>query len=325
MVGRTPVFVSVVVLALAGMGDAQAQDPFIGGDGTSVEPFVAEDLGPAETFSVDLPLRLDLPSFTDLRPNTSYLDQVSMAERIPGSLVIKYRGLQGVVVRYLSRRLKAEWGHSIRASVRTSLTADLDMREARRLRGQASRDHKRGRWWDRRWYHSLTPENGGAPAERQVHAIGSEVTILELGPLTITNEFRGRLDRISFQFDGGDSGFQSDEETESAVEDQTADLERDPAFCPPNSLDLWIGLESGTIGDWGMSAKVKVRPEVHTKLKSSGIVTDLRLKVIVEVAFGYEESKGIEIEFLAHWNPMKETKRGDPDAALEMKITFLRW
>ena len=103
----------------------------------------------------------------------------------------------------------------------------------------------------------------------------------------------------------------------------------DAELSPPNSADLWIGLETPSVGAWGLSAKVKLRPAVRTKFRLSGtnvqMITELRLRLAVKIAFGIEKRHGIEVELEGRYEPFEATADGEPDAAVELKITFLRW
>jgi hypothetical protein len=332
MDGRVPVLVSAVTALLVGF--AQAQESYIAGDGTSVEHFSAEDFGTSpEAFPLDLPLRLDLPTVLDL-PTSSYLDQVAMAPRIPGTLRIRYRGLQGVVVRYCTGRLGSLWRDSIDQSAGGGLWRDEA--EARRLgrreRANALTDHANGgRWWERRWFHSLSPEQGGAPAKTQVHTVGSRIEIVRLGPLSINNEFKGRWRSgfLNLQLSAAPAG-ELDMKDRSPSSDG-ADLRQqrlgdgDDPSAPPTAADLWIGFEGTSVDAFGVSATFKVRPGVRCKLKSDGLRTDIRLKFLLELAYGAEKKEAIDIELLARCDPLAPSDSAPVDAGLELEITFLRW
>ena len=139
---------------------------------------------------LDYCLQIRLPEAPD-----DLLGQLTLARRIPGSQVVHYRGLQGFFVRQARRAYQSRWRRSLRDTYTAGGLDTFEMGERYNAMGDAQADQAAGgRWWSRTWLDSLTPERGGAPAQPSTHVIGTQITMISLGPFSLTNDFRARLD-----------------------------------------------------------------------------------------------------------------------------------
>jgi len=130
------------------------------------------------------------------RDANNWLNSVTAYRATPGSLVIRYEGVQRLLVR--QARSQERW--FIRMAVRHGWYVRPEVNDFSPLfNSQAESDwdghNLNGAWWSRSWLDSRTPENGGAPYRPYVHTTGKETT-LNLGPLSITNELNVRLDYV---------------------------------------------------------------------------------------------------------------------------------
>ncbi len=151
---------------------------------------------PAELFES---ITLGPQTFIDYTP-VSYdlLNSITMRRLPPGSLYVNYDGFHGVVVKHL----RGQYRRFTRRAARKGWLVQED--DYGPLRGLYERQvhtpvnpQANGEWWQRRWFESLPPEKGGAPAEPYVHTYGEEVS-WKYGPVTVTNTLKLRFDYIAF-------------------------------------------------------------------------------------------------------------------------------
>ena len=156
--------------------------------GTAPGPREARDL--RESGALDYGLQIRLP-----RAEDDLLGQVTLAHRIPGGKIVRYRGLQGFVVRQMRRAYQRRWRRSLRETYDEGGLDTFALAARYRAMGEAEADLAAGgRWWTRTWQESLTPARGGAPERPWSEELGTQVTMVSVGPFSLTNDFRVRLD-----------------------------------------------------------------------------------------------------------------------------------
>ncbi|MBL4847560.1 MAG: hypothetical protein JKY65_18740 [Planctomycetes bacterium] len=134
------------------------------------------------------------------QPSNNLLGQVTLARRLPGTQVVRYRGFQGFVVRRLRRVYQSRWRRSLRDSERAGGLGHFQLAAIYQTMGDAESDLAAGgRWWNRSWLHSLPPEKGGAPARVYETQIGARVNVVRIGPFSLTNDFRGRIEGFALR------------------------------------------------------------------------------------------------------------------------------
>jgi len=122
-------------------------------------------------------------------PMMSWADSVMMTRLPPGSLIVKYDGPQKILIKHARSQVRKYARRYRQYSEAPSYDVDV-WNNAPPLNS----------WWTRSWMASLSPEQGGAPAEPYVHTIGSEIE-WKLGPLTFSNTLRLRIDYLAvFKF-----------------------------------------------------------------------------------------------------------------------------
>lgn len=142
---------------------------------------------------------IDLSHTARFFDDIDIVDQLTMRELPIGSLRFDYRGFYRPLMHHAHRRFRKFWDKGNRERLEYMTTG-----EARALRQEQQNawvDMESGRWWERRWFESLTPEKGGAPAEPYVQVVGQDVE-LRFGPLTVSNTLKFKLDYFAMlQFD----------------------------------------------------------------------------------------------------------------------------
>jgi len=147
---------------------------------------------------LDLRLRLRLPSWREAGERPDLLASVALSPSIPGSVVVDYDGLQGFVVKRMRRRYRKLWRNQFKDWVRETYISDWELNRRAVAMGDAYADMLAGgRWWERRWFHSLPEAKGGAPDQPYVHQVGQRTCFLRLGPLELYNDMRARLDKVA--------------------------------------------------------------------------------------------------------------------------------
>lgn len=234
MVCRTEWVGLLVTAALAAMLPSRAQESVgtvwtppqrapaalasLDGNGTVVSPSgveprvedVVPDTPPQST-GLDfrgLDVKLELPTYRCLPPGRQdFVHQVSLTRLPVGSLIVRYEGLEGLVMRKLQGRLRAEWRNSLRRAYDGEVLDYDGYLDGLQQMGESIGDMRSGgRWWERSWMDSLPAHRGGAPAERYVHTYGETLEIFSLGPLSFTNDLRGRVDKVTILSLDPDSG-----------------------------------------------------------------------------------------------------------------------
>lgn len=155
---------------------------------------------------VGLDARLTLPSYSWLpQSRTGFLDAVTLQRLPPGSLIVRYCGFEGFVVKKIQSRLRRAWSDSLEQAWRAGILSDRGYQDELQAMGEDLADHRvGGRWWERDWTASLTPARGGAPAQPFVHIIGTRIEVIRIGPISLTNDLRIRLKPfVAFRFSPG--------------------------------------------------------------------------------------------------------------------------
>ena len=147
---------------------------------------------------LDLRLRLRLPSWREADEQPDLLASVALSPTIPGSVVVDYEGLQGFMVKHMRRRYRKLWRNQFKDWVRETYMSEWELNRRAVAMGDAYADMLAGgRWWERRWFHSLPEAKGGAPETPYVHQVGQRTCFLRLGPLELYNDMRARLDKVA--------------------------------------------------------------------------------------------------------------------------------
>ena len=141
------------------------------------------------------PSRLPGPSAAD-----ELLGHTTLVRRLPGTQVVRYRGFQGFVVKRLRRAYQSRWRRSLRDAERAGGLDHFQLAAHYQAMGEAEADLAAGgRWWERSWLHSLPAEKGGAPSTLYETRIGGQVEVFRIGPLSVTNDFRARIEGFGFR------------------------------------------------------------------------------------------------------------------------------
>lgn len=186
------------LLAAASPLDAARRLPLAGGDPARVEPAPDAARLPDLPDLPDLGLRLPRFSWAAPRPAGDLVDQVTLTRLPPGSLVVRYEGLQGLVVRRLQRELRVRWQRSLRDAWDAGVLDDDAYEGAlEEMYDELTDVAAGGRWWTRSWRDSLPEAKGGAPARPYVHIVGQRVEVLRLGWLSLTSDGRARVDGLT--------------------------------------------------------------------------------------------------------------------------------
>lgn len=333
-----------------------SRDDRIDGDGRLIPPpQEAEDFSrPVETeppaFDANAELRLELPSYRWLPRNTGHRDdflhQVALTHLPTGSLVVRYEGIEGYVVRKVQSRLRDMWRETLREAWKEGMIDET--RYARKLdeMREGLKDFREGgRWWERSWLDSLTPERGGAPAEAFVHTVGDRLEVLSLGPLTFTNDLKASIDKVTvltFDPDGGqiyrDYDLRSlareharlqrkdDDANGDGVEDEEFGLP-DLSGGAPDVQGLAepvarITLEPPDPGVLPGYWRLRFRPSVGVRLDSADVASmleDVSMSTTLELFLGAKRVKFMELEAIATYDFERQ------NAILGLKVALVTW
>ncbi|MGE0710337.1 MAG: hypothetical protein AB7N76_26385 [Planctomycetota bacterium] len=257
---------------------------------------------------LDLRIELRLPSWSE-GAAPSLLSQLSLSPRIPGQLGVRYRGLQGFVVKRLTSRYRKLFTSQI-GRLAPYLT-DAELRARYQEMGDAIADMEAGgRWWERAWYYSLSPEAGGAPPPT-IEEVGERVEVLRLGPLTVTNDLRARLHLLELGVGSGcvvrdikDTQVPLRDHARLLREQGDLDLSGEPDQpagptpqddVPP--LAARLALPPTHAEYEGVRFELKLRPELNARLDSSFLPdTRVGLRVVLDVRLGAKETLVSRIE-----------------------------
>lgn len=363
MVGLRTLLGVVVLTGLAGlapMGRAQEEvarlvpplarlaDDRIEGDGRLIPaPPRADDFSrPLEpdlpAFDADVELRLELPAYRWLPRRVhraDFMHQVALTRLPPGSLVVRYEGIEGYLLRKAQSRLKSLWRESIKDAWEGGILDDQRYDAAIDEMYDSLADFRAGgRWWERSWLDSLTPERGGAPVQPFVHRIGERIDVLRLGPVHFTNDFKARVDQVtvlSFDPDGGQihrdvdlrrlarehARLQRSGDDQDAREDELPTLTGEPPDGGLAEPTVRITLEPPNPGLLPGHWRLRFRPSAKIDLlgEPSKIIEGLSMRVTLELFLGESRVKFMEIEALATY------ELEDNSAAIGIEVSLLTW
>jgi len=252
-------------------------------------------------FDLSAPTRLRL-SFEDYSssPTDDWLQAVTMTSFPPGSLIIRYDGLHGLVVKHArsqSRRL-------VRHAVKAGWYVQPEENWSRRGFYEQLDHHDwsdsglNGSWWQRSWLESRPPEKGGAPAVPYVHTYGHE-NELRLGPFSITNTLKFRFDYIGF--------FELNPDPVSHEHGQKS---------APFSLDVRAAHDAV----FGTRVKFRLKPHIRLGLPQGGDWLSFLHGVSLRGSFeihqrGHEVISGeIEVKWRQH-----------DDVVVTLEVALVRW
>jgi len=153
-------------------------------------------------------------------------------------------------------------------------------------------------WWTREWYDSMPSSKGGAPDVPFVHTYGREIS-WKIGPLTISNSFKVKLDYIAvFKLNA----------------DPQEPSTKDDPIKPPKASSIAIDVHPYRQTINTTTVKFKVRPNVRvgtphlsdgwwTFIRKLAIRADLvifnRGRVVVQAnaEVSYTPGKGVSLKF----------------------------
>lgn len=214
----------------------------------------------------------------------SFVDAVTMRKLPPGSLYTTFDGFHGVVVKHL----RGQYRRFTRRAARRGWLVQQDdngpfmgLYEAQ-AHAQVN-PLSNGEWWQRRWYESLPPEKGGAPATPYIHTIGEEVSF-KYGPFTVTNTLKLKFDYIAF------------------FEVNPDPVSHDHARPSPRiSLDV-SPTRSATVGT---RVKFDVKPRIRIGMPESGDIMSALRGASLQASFEIYQSRKrvIEGEAEIKWQP----------------------
>ncbi|MCO5168361.1 MAG: hypothetical protein M9894_18640 [Planctomycetes bacterium] len=297
------------------------------------------DLRPSLDPRVDV--RLELPSFRWLPRAThgsDFVRQVSLTHLPPGSLIVRYDGLEGFVVRKVQARMRKLWRDSIRDAYDAE-AIDWDRYDrAFEVMHESFADHRAGgRWWERSWLDSLTPERGGAPANPFVQTIGQEIQVARLGPLSLSNELRVSLDRLSFLRIDPDGGQIYRDHDVRRLAREHAHLRRDDADDPEDLPAIAVGKRTIIEGtqeplvritleppDPGLLPgywRLRLRPMAAFRVNGdpAEMLKEVSLRVTMELFIGEQRRHFMNVEAVARFQP------ADQEMALGIELSLLTW
>jgi hypothetical protein len=130
---------------------------------------------------------LRCPRFTPL------VDILAPRRSAPGEIIYQYGGLQGVIVNRILSYHHTIFFSAVDAAANRGNLSLFDVDRITLKYEDNETDIKYGRWWDRNFFESFTPEHGGAKATPEIVQIGQEFPILEIDELSITNVGRLKL------------------------------------------------------------------------------------------------------------------------------------
>lgn len=320
----------------------------VDGNGTVVSPPAADEWRPEGALEphgdpLDLDVRLRLPGYRWIDPRgVDFVRQVSLTRLPPGSLIVEYEGIQGLVVRKLQSRMRKQWMDDLTEAYEEGLLDDggyvAKLGEAR----DALADFRcGGRWWERSWLDSLTPERGGAPAQPYVHTFGERIEVLRFGDLSFTNDLRGRVDGLgSLSFDPGTKQIYrtavearrlaredarlrrdvDDEEDEPLLPDaEGLGDEDDPLLDEP---EVRLTFHPPERGSASASWRLRFRPRMNFNIDKgpAEMLKYAELRVTLDLFLGERDpTKFLTFDLVGRYRPSAE------EAQLMLEVTMLTW
>lgn len=244
-------------------------------------------------FLLDDPITL---SFRDLH-RENWVDSVTMTRLPPGSLIVRYDGFHGLVMKHL----RGQGRQLIKRATDRGWYVQPD-NESRTLYWSATeRDWVgtdiNGAWWTRSWLDSREPEDGGAPAAAYSHTYGQEIS-WRRGPFELTNTLKFKFDYLGLF-----------ELNPDPVEPQ-GQVRRSP---------LSIDVKTNSAIEVGTGVVFKVRPRLRVGIPKDGLESVLK-GASVEVSFE-----------LIHWSKaiikgdVQFQWKGRDDLSVTFDMTLASW
>ena len=124
-----------------------------------------------------------------------FIDHVTFnAPQPPGSVIIRYGGLRGFFVDEAESQLTNLWVDGMKLTL--PYTPIWDEQDPFTTLGNFVNDNRRGgRWWERAWYFSQSPEKGGAPHPR---VYDSDRITLNFWLFQMNSKFKLKIKELSF-------------------------------------------------------------------------------------------------------------------------------
>lgn len=282
--------------------------------------------GPAEPIDVTLRLpRLRWVSGADLLP------LVSLTRLPPGALVIRYAGLQAVVVRRLQGRLRDRWHASLHDAWAAGVLSDERYEAALERMFDALVDHRAGgRWWERSWLDSLPASRGGAPDPPLEHVVGERVA-LRLGPLILTSDLRLQVERVGMLAVEPDAPRPLRRLETSRVAREHAWLRREVVDAD-DLVDDEVGRPEAEVAGEPVPHvlapallrprwRLTLRPAVRVRISSGHgwLVRDVRLRAVLELFRGPGRLRFLEVELVLRYRPE------DDEVLVGVELALVTW
>lgn len=293
-------------------------------------------------------VRLELPRYGWFGKDgaTAWVDQVALRRLPPGSLVVEHAGLHAFALRHIERRLRAAWRDTIRDRWEAGIDDDDAMRQRFVDMGDALADFDAGgAWGARSWLASRRPEDGGAPRTARVHTVGERIEVLRLGPISLTNELKGKIDRVAaFGLDPGAGPLvrplptttgpraraaqaRDDARLERARGPQADEVGEDvvdlaaPPPRPAPSLRLFLEPTLPGARGEGAAWRLRVQPSARLRLANDplDVVRDVSLRATLQVATGASDRPTVEVEAVVRYRPAQR------EAIAALEVTLLQW
>jgi len=136
-------------------------------------------------------ITLDYPNIG----RNDWIESVTMTELPPGSIVTRFDGLHG----FIMKQLRGQCRRFVRLSTDRQWYVPREADSQPAYWTTRERDWVgasiNGAWWTRSWLQSRAHDEGGAPKSPIIHTYGSELC-WRFGPLSLSNTFKVRLDYI---------------------------------------------------------------------------------------------------------------------------------
>lgn len=200
-------------------------------------------------------------------------------EYAPGEIHLKYDGIEGVIVGKLLFYQRRLWSLSIDNAYNHGGISYQEYQARLQQRADLESDAQQERWWDRTWYQSLIPEQGGAAPTKTI-VIGKELAVFEFGEITLSNTGQIRFGDFFFSFYNLSSSTSTDPRNASATTTTTA---ANVAYGLTHSEDV-------SITDL---VQISIKPRVT--IKGTLIPGDVISNISVETRFRFYTSNNKKV------------------------------
>jgi hypothetical protein len=125
-----------------------------------------------------------------------FLEQVTYnSPQPPGSVIIRYGGLRGLLFDETESQILNLWHDKIKLTIDYDYSiwdVDVPYQSVANFTNDVRRG---GRWWERAWYYSLAPEKGGAP---YVRVIDMDTVALDFWFFQVNSKLKVKVKEFSF-------------------------------------------------------------------------------------------------------------------------------